>query len=1117
MANASEMVQLLTALSSGQNQERQQAEKMFQTAKAGNPDSLILGLMAIISDESVDEALRRQAAVLLRQLVTKGSDKDFAFAKLQPNVKQEIAAELLRRFESMTNQKMQQKVGDIISKLAESVCDQDDQRGWLAPGQCGWPTLLQAIFRLADCTQNTNTVLCEASIRLLKDVVDAFKTEISAAQAQLGGVVQNSLQHQDVKIRCAGFVLVCELVGILDKKVWAPLTVTGPVLTQVLVQLCQANLQEEVQECLQQYLEIASVEPDFFKHQLLQSMEPAKTLATLVKTKTGLEEGIRNMAMEWLTVYCEKKPKWLAKSLPAFAGLALECCMDLMLEVEDGPDALKEWAERMDDEEGEEDQDELYHNGEEAIDRIVEAIGMEAVGTALFQLVGHFSSQDKWQAKLAALTAVKQTVEYVEDHSHVGEMAKLLLAHMDHPHPRVRCTAAHAMGQLANDQAPHFQDAWHSTVMPKLLQLFDDSVDRVASMSMSAFVSFGEELDNALMAEYAPTFMGKLVSRLQSSKHRMVLEESITSIAVIAGVIGKDFSLYYDVIMPLLKQLVLNAKGEKESRLRGKAFECLSLLGLAVGKEKFLPDAKDAIGLMLRTDLGTDELLREYIKEASERICKCLKNDFAQFLPHLMPSVFKSLKLEGEEAGAGNVATRADDDDNEYVEITGADGKLVKVRTSKFEELVSAVQLIITYCDEMGGSFFDWIQSTAQALLPLMASTDEAMLLCDEARSAAYIAWSKLIKCARTGALERNQPPTLANELLRTFLQRVVVTVQSETDPDTLKDVGNGLSECLKNAEPGSLGGQEVGQLAEQLFKLIDESFIREAAEQKSALEDKASAPAELQADEDEEDDEESENQCRQCMEEALGGLMQVAPEYFATSVLPECAKRLQAWLGSKQHRILAFFLGCDLILHLKELSQPVWQVLIPAVLQGLGDEDADVRTPCAYALGLAAPLPSFAQAAPDAFRKLGALLGGPVPKKRDDSGKIAMDNCVSAMLLLARHQHAACPQDVPAWQLVVNKLPIRDDEDEAKKVHKALVELLTEQNAGLIGPNNAHLGKVLSALAEAYKQEGLSNDELDIEIQNLFKRFPVQILETCAQVFSEKQQKKIQKMLTMA
>ena len=133
--------------------------------------------------------------------------------------------------------------------------------------------------------------------------------------------------------------------------------------------------------------------------------------------------------------------------------------------------------------------------------------------------------KDSWQAKHAALAAVKQTVEYVEEQSHVEEMAKLLLAHVDHPHPRhlaleidghrgnsgrkrarkarkakprmqrwlrVRFTALHGLGQLANDQSPHFQETSHQQVMPVLTRKMDDQVERVASMAMSAFVSFGE-------------------------------------------------------------------------------------------------------------------------------------------------------------------------------------------------------------------------------------------------------------------------------------------------------------------------------------------------------------------------------------------------------------------------------------------------------------------------------------------------------------------------------------------------------------------------------------------------------------------------------------------------
>jgi hypothetical protein len=133
----------------------------------------------------------------------------------------------------------------------------------------------------------------------------------------------------------------------------------------------------------------------------------------------------------------------------------------------------------------------------------VEAVQMENLGQSLFELVGHFVKQDSWQAKHAALAAIKQTVEYAEVQEHIDDMAKLLIAHVDHPHPRVRYTALHAIGQLANDQSPSFQENWHQRVMPVLLNKMDDSVDRVAAMAMSAFVSFGEELDNSLMIGYA--------------------------------------------------------------------------------------------------------------------------------------------------------------------------------------------------------------------------------------------------------------------------------------------------------------------------------------------------------------------------------------------------------------------------------------------------------------------------------------------------------------------------------------------------------------------------------------------------------------------------------------
>merc|ERR1719386_628712 len=152
----------------------------------------------------------------------------------------------------------------------------------------------------------------------------------------------------------------------------------------------------------------------------------------------------------------------------------------------------------------------------------------------------------------------------------------------------------------------------------------------------------------------------------------MVQEESITSIAIIAGVIEKDFAVYYDRIMPMLKSFLTNATGAKQNRLRGKAFECMSLLALAVGKEKFLPHAQDAIAELMKTPLDADDVQREYIKEASERICRCLKKDFAMFLPALLPGILRASTLDGAALAA---PTGTKEEDDEYVQVMTGDGK----------------------------------------------------------------------------------------------------------------------------------------------------------------------------------------------------------------------------------------------------------------------------------------------------------------------------------------------------------------------------------------------------------------------------------------------------------
>jgi hypothetical protein len=1121
-------IELLKALNSNENAVRQKAETMYQQAKAGEPDSLMIGLMTVLSSADVDEAIRKHGAVLMRQLVMRGEQKDFVFARIQPQHQQQVAAELLNRFEQETALKVQKKIGEVVSKLAEYVCDKEDPRGSLAPGTCGWPALLPLVFRMADATSCTSVDSCESAMRLLRDVVPTLKDDIVAAKQQLGQILQLGLTHASVKVRTAALLLVCEVVTQTEKKAWLPLLQTAGILIQVLMQLAGANEEELLQESIQAFIDVATVEPDFFKNQLQQSLEPAKFMAGVARSREVSDSGLRGMAMEWLVTYLEKRTKWLTKNLQTYTPLVLQTCMDLMLELEDGEDDLKVWALRMDDEEGEEDADDLLHTGEEAIDRVAEAVQpvqMDALTGPLFQLIGHYTNQDQWQAKHAGLAAVKQTIEYIEDTSHVDQMADLLIKHLEHPHPRVRYTALHAMGQLANDQAPHFQETKHKIVMPILLQKMDDPVDRVAAMAMSAFVSFGEELDRALMLGYAQGFMQKLVSKLQATQHRGLREESITSIAVIAGVIEKDFSAYYDGIMPMLKQFVLHATSEKENRLRGKSFECMSLLGVAVGKEKFLPDARDAIAEMLKMDVAADDVQREYIKEATERICTCLKKDFLCFLPNVLPGIYKNLKLEdvGNLPG-GQPGSVQEDDDETYVQVSTGEGGLVKVRTARFEEMTSSANLLHTFCTEMEGAFFDAVPSTAEALLPLLSTTDDMSYLCDEVRGIALRTWGLLIKSARQGATERSMPLDLAGQLLRTGLQKTFAVLEKNQDPESLAETAGSMVESIKNVGVGVLTDGEVPELANKLFALMEQSLVRiqaaDTVRQKQQSED-AQVPREVNDEENDDDkDEEIETEKGLCnhYEECLGALMGANPQGFL-QCLQVTADRIKVLISTKQHRVLALYLACDLLENLKAQSESTWPVFMEEAFRALGDtEQPEAATASAYAVNLAAPLPSFDRLAPEAFRRLVKIVGGPRPKKRDEKGKMAFDNAVAALLTLCAEKEQCCPPDVgaaAAWSLVVKGLPMKDDEDEAKKVHDKVVDLLMAQNQGLLGgAERQNLGKLLSILSEVHHDEKLCTKDTEEKIAKVFKMLPMDVLQACASFFTEKQQKKIEQII---
>ena len=136
---------------------------------------------------------------------------------------------------------------------------------------------------------------------------------------------------------------------------------------------------------------------------------------------------------------------------------------------------------------------------------------------------------------------------------------------------------------------------------------------------------------------------------------KLVLEQVVTTIASVADTSEEKFLAYYDRFMPCLKYIIQNATTSELRLLRGKTIECVSLIGLAVGAEKFTRDASEVMDMLLKTqteggEMADDDPQLSYMISAWARICKILGKQFQPYLPLVMGPVLKAASMKPEVA-----------------------------------------------------------------------------------------------------------------------------------------------------------------------------------------------------------------------------------------------------------------------------------------------------------------------------------------------------------------------------------------------------------------------------------------------------------------------------------
>lgn len=351
--------------------------------------------------------------------------------------------------------------------------------------------------------------------------------------------------------------------------------------------------------------------------------------------------------------------------------------------------------------------------GSEALDRFAVALGGKICLPIILEQVQIFAQSTDWKQRHAALMAISQGGEGCAPQlrRQLNNVVAMVVANLSDVHARVRWAAVNTIGQLCTDFGPELQEAYHAQLLPALCGAMDDASFRVQGHAASAIINFCEHSGRETLEPYLEPILSKLLLLLQRNV-RHVQEQAVTAVASIADVAEGSFEPFYDTFVPGLIAILGGAQGKEMRMLRGKAMECVSLIGLAVGREKFEPHAVAVMDAMILSQasgqMSSDDPQLSFMLQASARICKCLGEAFVPYLQHVIPPLLRSaqadpgldvtdadddeLRAAGaggeEEAEVETTTVGADGRETVTVSIPGMGQKRISIHTSALEEKV---------------------------------------------------------------------------------------------------------------------------------------------------------------------------------------------------------------------------------------------------------------------------------------------------------------------------------------------------------------------------------------------------------------------------------------------
>lgn len=750
------MNDLLFHLMSPDNLSRKQAEAQFSNQLETNFLVTLQLLLTTFSDFNSDPILRSFSGVLIRSSIEKYSNL------LTPAMAGEIRNLLLSTWSNETNKLVFKRLAHMLAQLS-------------LIGK--WTDLIPTLVTISQ----SNVEQCLALLYFVEITSDYSPESIQLNLNQLGGFLGQSIMSADRSIQIATARATCACIVCLEDENQRNSfrAALGPIMN--VVGACLANGDESDASSIMDHLvTIANIQPVFFKGMVDNVVSAMLSIAN----SSSLEFSTQSIAVELIVTLAETAPALARRCEGLVPGLVPILFKFILDRDESEASWIREpYSEKVADGD--------YMLGEEAVERLASGMGGRMVSPEVLKFVEMNSNLPTWQARRGAVAGLHRLADGAPQFfakSYLPMAQQLLLRMLADPSPIVQYEVLQAVGRFATIFPDEIGNLVQTFVPPLVSVLSNPaSCEKVKGHAVAALINLTnpEECESEMLKPYADLLLGSLLHALQASSVH-VQSSCLILIGGVAKVIEEGFAAYYGSFMPGVKMILNQALSPDLAVLRGRAMECVGLLGEAVGADVFSADALDVMNSLLGAiDLDKDsDLTFDYILPACARISKALEARFEPFLPLVMNPLLAGanqvVQFAMEDALEDDVEGEVSRNEETGLESTvislgGGIKKRVTLNTTALQQKQQAARMIFEFAKSLKGHLKAYLVPCVQSLLTLITDKNSA-----DVRSSSCLALSKVFEAFLDATKNQFTTVETLSEVLSASLGKLLEALKGE-------------------------------------------------------------------------------------------------------------------------------------------------------------------------------------------------------------------------------------------------------------------------------------------------------------------------------------------------